>query len=140
MSSPFHSGMNHWQRQWLSDRLHGKHRPPPNPSPVQMKSITQPLPVKTPILKSSAPQKRKAPPSRPLKISWPSSEVLEKLLWEKPTSQIAKNLGVSDKAVEKHCKKLALKKPPRGHWAKVQAGKLNSRGANSGLADIQAGC
>jgi hypothetical protein len=23
--SPFHSGMNHWQRQWLSDRLHKKH-------------------------------------------------------------------------------------------------------------------
>jgi hypothetical protein len=22
--SPFHSGMNHWQRQWLSDRLHRK--------------------------------------------------------------------------------------------------------------------
>jgi predicted alpha/beta hydrolase family esterase len=22
--NPFHSGMNHWQRQWLSDRLHKK--------------------------------------------------------------------------------------------------------------------
>jgi hypothetical protein len=47
---------------------------------------------------------------------------LEKLIWEKPTSQIARDLGVSDKAVEKHCKKLLLKKPPRGYWAKVKAG------------------
>jgi biotin operon repressor len=46
---------------------------------------------------------------------------LEKLLWEKPTSQIAKDLRVSEKAIEKHCKKLALKKPPRGYWAKIQA-------------------
>jgi len=27
--SMFHSGMNHWQRQWLSDRLHKKNEDPP---------------------------------------------------------------------------------------------------------------
>ena len=52
------------------------------------------------------------------KIEWPSKEELEKLLWEKPTTSIAKDLGVSDKAVEKHVKKLGLTKPPRGYWAK----------------------
>lgn len=115
--SPFYSGMNHWQRQWLSDRLHKKRpvesepantfshsTPPPRPS------RPTPEPAKAPIV-----AKRKAPPPRPPKITWPSAEVLEKLLWEKPTSQIAKDLGVSDKAIEKHCKKLALKKPPRGY-------------------------
>ena len=25
----FHSGMNHWQRQWLSDRLHKRNDDPP---------------------------------------------------------------------------------------------------------------
>jgi hypothetical protein len=30
--SPFHSGMNHWQRQWLSDRLHKKTQEPPAPT------------------------------------------------------------------------------------------------------------
>jgi FixJ family two-component response regulator len=65
--------------------------------------------------------KRKLSPTRASKIIWPAADVLEKLIWEKPTSQIAKDLGVSDKAVEKHCKKLGLKKPPRGHWAKIQA-------------------
>jgi hypothetical protein len=66
--------------------------------------------------------KRKPSPPRAAKIVWPSAEALQKLIWEKPTSQVAKDLGVSDKAVEKHCKKLGLKKPPRGYWAKIQAG------------------
>jgi hypothetical protein len=121
--SPFHSGMNHWQRQWLSDRLHKKPRvesevnstyspPAPPSSPVRPK----PEPAKTAI----APE-RKPPPPRPAKIAWPSAEALEKLIWEKPTSQVAKDIGVSDKAIEKHCKKLGLKKPPRGYWAKIQA-------------------
>ena len=52
------------------------------------------------------------------KIQWPPKEELEKLLWEKPTTYIAKELGVSDKAVEKHIKKLGLTKPPRGYWVK----------------------
>jgi hypothetical protein len=52
------------------------------------------------------------------KIEWPDKNTLEKLLWEKPTIQIGKDLGVSDKAVEKHVKKLGLIKPPRGYWMK----------------------
>jgi predicted alpha/beta hydrolase family esterase len=35
--SPFHSGMNHWQRQWLSDRLHKKNQDQP-----QMANYSQP--------------------------------------------------------------------------------------------------
>ena len=122
--SPFHSGMNHWQRQWLSDRLHKK-RPverepastllPPTPPPRPRRPKPEPS-------KASIVPKPKPPPPRPAKIVWPSAEALEKLIWEKPTSQVAKDLGVSDKAVEKHCKKLGLKKPPRGYWAKIQAG------------------
>ena len=57
-------------------------------------------------------------PTSKTKIQWPSKEELEKLLWEKPTTHIAKDLGVSDKAVEKHIKKLNLTKPPRGYWVK----------------------
>ena len=55
---------------------------------------------------------------RPTKITWPDKSVLEKLLWEKPTVQIAAELGVSDTAVKKHCLLLGLGKPPRGYWAK----------------------
>jgi hypothetical protein len=122
--SPFHSGMNHWQRQWLSDRLHKKPPvasestnifSPPAPSPPRPRR-PEPEPSKASVV-----PKRKAPPPRPAKIIWPSAEALEKLIWEKPTSQVAKDLGVSDKTIETHCKKLALKKPPRGYWAKIQA-------------------
>jgi len=40
--APFHSGMNHWQRKWLSDRLHKKRQLPPAPE------ITQPVAVSKP--------------------------------------------------------------------------------------------
>lgn len=50
---------------------------------------------------------------------YPSKEILEKLVWEKPSSEIAKDLGISDVALSKHCKKHGIEKPPRGHWSKV---------------------
>jgi hypothetical protein len=53
----------------------------------------------------------------------PSKEELEKMIWTKPTSQIAKDFGVSDKAVEKWCKAYGIEKPPRGYWAKKQYSK-----------------
>jgi hypothetical protein len=122
--SPFHSGMNHWQRQWLSDRLHKKSSVESQPTSTFSQPIPPPRPrrQKPEPAKASFVSKAKPPPPRPPKIVWPSAEVLEKLLWEKPTAQIAKDLGVSDKAIEKHGKKLGLKKPPRGYWAKKQAG------------------
>ena len=43
------------------------------------------------------------------------------MLWLKPTSKIAEELHISDKAVEKHVKKLGLTKPPRGYWQKMAA-------------------
>ncbi len=48
----------------------------------------------------------------------PNKHLLEKLVWSKPTSQIAKDFGVSDNAVAKWCKKYNIAKPPRGYWAK----------------------
>jgi biotin operon repressor len=58
----------------------------------------------------------------PTKIQWPTKEELEKLLWQSPTQQLALQLGVSDKAVEKRAKKLGLSKPPRGYWQKKTVG------------------
>lgn len=53
----------------------------------------------------------------------PSPEELEVLLWEIPTTEIAKKYGVSDSAVGKWCKKYNLEKPSRGYWRKLQAAK-----------------
>lgn len=47
---------------------------------------------------------------------------LEKLVWEMPTVHVAALLGVSDKAIEKRCKKYGIRKPPRGYWRKVETG------------------
>ena len=48
----------------------------------------------------------------------PSKEELSKLIWEKPTTQIAKDYKISDKTVEKWCKAYGIEKPPRGYWMK----------------------
>jgi Zn finger protein HypA/HybF involved in hydrogenase expression len=61
---------------------------------------------------------------RETKIEWPSEEKLAKMLWEKPTIKIAKELGVSDNAVKKRAEKYGLTKPGPGYWAKVDAGKI----------------
>ena len=53
------------------------------------------------------------------KVIWATKEDLQILLWEKPTTHIAKEYGVSDKAVEKWAKKYNLAKPPRGYWQKL---------------------
>ena len=56
--------------------------------------------------------------SQKTKIIWPSKEELQKLVWEKPMTQIATELGVSDSAIIKRCKKLEILKPKRGYWIK----------------------
>ncbi len=50
------------------------------------------------------------------KVNRPDKETLHKLLWEKSTVQIAKQYGVSDKAVAKWAKSYGIDKPPRGYW------------------------
>ena len=52
-----------------------------------------------------------------------SREELYKLVWSKPAVKIAKDLGISDVAVTKICKKLIIPKPSLGYWAKKQFGK-----------------
>lgn len=49
---------------------------------------------------------------------------LESLVWSMPTVQVANLFGISDSAVGKRCRTLNVTKPPRGFWAKVQAGVL----------------
>lgn len=51
----------------------------------------------------------------------PSKNELEKLIWEKPSTEIAKIYQVSDSSIVKWCKKYGVQKPPRGYWAKKNA-------------------
>ena len=52
------------------------------------------------------------------KVLRPSKEELFKLVWETPTTKIAKQYGVSDKAVAKWCKIYGITKPQQGYWRK----------------------
>lgn len=54
-------------------------------------------------------------------VNYPPKAKLKKMVESKPVTHIANELGVSDHAVRKHCKKLDIELPKRGHWAKVRA-------------------
>ncbi len=49
-------------------------------------------------------------------------EELYEKIWSAPTTQVAAELGISDVALAKRCKKLNVPKPPPGYWARVAAG------------------
>lgn len=49
-------------------------------------------------------------------------ERLFELVWSKPVTEVARELGVSDSAIGKLCRKLEVPKPPRGYWRRVATG------------------
>lgn len=55
---------------------------------------------------------------KPTKINWPNKETLQKLVFEKPMITLAKELGVSDNAIRKHCIKNDIEFPKLGFWLK----------------------
>ncbi len=55
--SPFHSEMNHWQRQWLSDRLHKKHQDQLIAETIPPIVGNQPKPARKVPLKKKSDQK-----------------------------------------------------------------------------------
>jgi hypothetical protein len=50
-------------------------------------------------------------------------EKLYEEVWKEPVLVVANRYGVSNVALAKACRKLAVPLPPRGYWAKVQAGR-----------------
>ncbi len=52
------------------------------------------------------------------KGNWPEDSVLSTLLWEKPSLEVAKIIGVSDSRLSKYCKDRNIPKPGRGYWMK----------------------
>ena len=45
------------------------------------------------------------------------------LVWSRPLSAVARELGISGNGLSKICDRLLVPYPPRGHWAKAQAGR-----------------
>src|SRR4030042_5580489 len=51
-----------------------------------------------------------------------SREQLYELVWSKPMQHLAKEYGVSDRAIAKLCALKQVPVPPRGYWAKKNSG------------------
>ena len=45
------------------------------------------------------------------------------LVWSRPMTKVAEDLGISDVGLKKICDKHRVPTPPRGYWAKRDAGK-----------------
>lgn len=58
------------------------------------------------------------------KVNPPTKEILEKLIFEKPTSKLVKLFKVGHNTITKWCKRYGIEKPKRGYWQKKVAGKL----------------
>jgi len=56
------------------------------------------------------------------KITWPNDGELQLLVWQRPMTTLAKEFGVSDKAILNRCKKHGIKNPPTGYWSKIKHG------------------
>ena len=54
-------------------------------------------------------------------------EKLYEDVWSRPVTQIAKEIGISDVALAKICRKLSVPAPPRGYWARLAAGRASRR-------------
>lgn len=54
-------------------------------------------------------------------ISWPSDEEMSQTVLKEPLTTIALRLGVSDKAVKKHCKVRGIGTPGVGFWGKSRS-------------------
>lgn len=60
-------------------------------------------------------------PSAMSSITLTREELYERV-WSKPTIKIAAELGLSDVAVKKMCRRMNVPTPPRGYWARIAAG------------------
>jgi hypothetical protein len=56
-----------------------------------------------------------------------SRETLHELVWTAPATEIPEQLGVSDVALAKLCRRAAVPRPGRGYWARVEAGQCVAR-------------
>lgn len=50
------------------------------------------------------------------RIEWPDKKALAKQVWQKPLMHAARDIGVSNVALKKHCVKLGIELPRQGHW------------------------
>lgn len=65
-----------------------------------------------------------------------SREALYDLVWAKPMTHVAKDLGISDVMLGKLCKEQLVPKPPRGYWANLGSDKKRAIYVRPELPDL----
>ena len=65
-----------------------------------------------------------------------SREALYELVWSKPMTHVAKDLGISDVMLGKMCKEQLVPKPPRGYWANLGSRKKRAVYVKPKLPDL----
>jgi len=65
-----------------------------------------------------------------------SREALYDLVWAKPMTHVAKDLGISDVMLGKLCKEQLVPKPPRGYWANFGSDKKRAVYVRPELSDL----
>jgi hypothetical protein len=73
-----------------------------------------------------------------------SREELHELVWSTPMQKLAADFGLSDKGLAKTCARHLIPVPPRGYWAKIEAGQKPKRTPlravdNTGLQTVHIG-
>jgi hypothetical protein len=62
-----------------------------------------------------------------MKLDDLSREELYEKVWSKSGIKLSAEFGISDVAITKRCRKLNIPRPPRGYWAKIEAGQRPKR-------------
>jgi hypothetical protein len=65
-----------------------------------------------------------------------SREALYELVWSKPMTSVAKDLGISDVMLGKMCKEQLVPKPPRGYWTNLGSRKKRAVYVKPKLPDL----
>lgn len=66
------------------------------------------------------------------KVERPSKEDLLKMVWETPSTELAKHFGVADTAIVKWCKIYGIQKPPLGYWSKNKSPNIQNMNKKGG--------
>jgi hypothetical protein len=74
-----------------------------------------------PVRWKTAKRRRYVRRKRRTKIEWPGEEELRVLIWSKPATHVARDIGVTSTAIKKRCEVLGIDTPPRGYWAKKKS-------------------
>lgn len=96
------------------------------PLPVAPATDSTEVSSPAPVPKDSMPSTEVPTEEIPIDVEYTRDE-LHKAIWREPCRKLAPKLGISDVALAKTCRKMGIPRPPRGYWARIEAGEKPRR-------------